>query len=75
MDRARRKGASGSGGNFASDLTPEGTDQRGRMIQNEPAITPELIAEHGLKPEEYERILKLLGRAPSFTELGIFSAM
>ncbi len=45
------------------------------MISNEPAITPELIAEHGLKPEEYERILKLLGRAPSFTELGIFSAM
>jgi phosphoribosylformylglycinamidine synthase II len=45
------------------------------MTSNEPAITPELIAEHGLKPEEYERILKLLGRAPSFTELGIFSAM
>ena len=45
------------------------------VISNEPAITPELIAEHGLTPEEYERILKLLGRAPSFTELGIFSAM
>jgi phosphoribosylformylglycinamidine synthase len=45
------------------------------VISNEPAITPELIAEHGLRPEEYERILKLLGRTPSFTELGIFSAM
>ena len=45
------------------------------MISNEPAITPELIAQHGLKPDEYERILKLIGRAPSFTELGIFSAM
>jgi len=45
------------------------------VTSNEPAITPELIAEHGLKPEEYERILKLLGRPPSFTELGIFSAM
>ncbi|HET8918709.1 MAG TPA: phosphoribosylformylglycinamidine synthase subunit PurL [Xanthobacteraceae bacterium] len=44
-------------------------------MSNEPAISPELVAEHGLKPEEYERILKLLGRAPSFTELGIFSAM
>ncbi|MFZ0239441.1 MAG: hypothetical protein WAL37_19105, partial [Xanthobacteraceae bacterium] len=44
-------------------------------MSNEPAITPELIAEHGLKPEEYERIQKLLGRTPSFTELGIFSAM
>jgi phosphoribosylformylglycinamidine synthase subunit PurL len=45
------------------------------VISNEPAITPELIAQHGLKPDEYERIFKLLGRAPSFTELGIFSAM
>ena len=45
------------------------------MIHNEPAITPELIAQHGLKPDEYERIIKLIDRAPSFTELGIFSAM
>jgi phosphoribosylformylglycinamidine synthase len=45
------------------------------MIRNEPPITPELVAEHGLKPEEYQRILQLIGRAPSFTELGIFSAM
>ena len=41
----------------------------------EPAITPDLIAAHGLKPDEYERILEIIGRAPSFTELGIFSAM
>jgi phosphoribosylformylglycinamidine synthase len=45
------------------------------VISNEPAITPELIAQHGLKPDEYERIVKLIGRVPSFTELGIFSAM
>ena len=45
------------------------------MISNEPAITPELVAEHGLKPDEYERILELIGRAPTLTELGIFSAM
>jgi len=45
------------------------------VIPNEPAITSELIAQHGLKPEEYERVVKLLGRTPSFTELGIFSAM
>jgi phosphoribosylformylglycinamidine synthase len=45
------------------------------MIPNEPKITPELVASHGLKPDEYERILKLIGRVPSFTELGIFSAM
>src|SRR6202051_2073607 len=42
---------------------------------NQPQITPELVASHGLKPDEYERILKLIGRIPTFTELGIFSAM
>ncbi|MGN6468388.1 MAG: phosphoribosylformylglycinamidine synthase subunit PurL [Rhizobiaceae bacterium] len=42
---------------------------------NEPKITPDLIAAHGLKPDEYQRILDLIGREPSFTELGIFSAM
>jgi phosphoribosylformylglycinamidine synthase len=45
------------------------------MTSNEPAITPDLVAEHGLKPDEYERLVKLIGRTPSFTELGIFSAM
>src|SRR5476649_810336 len=42
---------------------------------NQPQITPELVASHGLKPDEYDRILKLIGRPPTFTELGIFSAM
>lgn len=46
-----------------------------KVLRNEPAITPDLVAQHGLKPDEYERILKLIGREPSFTELGIFSAM
>src|SRR5262249_31853950 len=45
------------------------------MIPNEPTITPELIAAHGLTPDEYKRILDLIGREPSITELGIFSAM
>jgi len=45
------------------------------VLRNEPKITPELVAAHGLKPDEYERILKLIGREPTFTELGIFSAM
>jgi phosphoribosylformylglycinamidine synthase II len=45
------------------------------MLRNEPQITPELVAEHGLKPDEYQRILELIGREPTFTELGIFSAM
>ncbi|MGE4166685.1 MAG: phosphoribosylformylglycinamidine synthase subunit PurL, partial [Xanthobacteraceae bacterium] len=44
-------------------------------MRNEPAITSDLVAEHGLKPDEYQRILDLIGREPSLTELGIFSAM
>ncbi|SSC73297.1 unnamed protein product [Ciceribacter sp. T2.26MG-112.2] len=44
-------------------------------IPNTIQITPELVASHGLKPDEYERILDLIGREPTFTELGIFSAM
>ncbi|MBX3567593.1 MAG: phosphoribosylformylglycinamidine synthase subunit PurL [Rhizobiaceae bacterium] len=44
-------------------------------IRNDVAITDDLIKAHGLKPDEYQRILDLIGRQPSFTELGIFSAM
>jgi phosphoribosylformylglycinamidine synthase subunit PurL len=40
-----------------------------------PQITPEIIAEHGLSPEEYDRVLNALGREPNLTELGIFSVM
>src|SRR5260370_5462485 len=45
------------------------------MIPNQPEVTSYLVAEHGMKPDESDRILKLIGRAPSFTELGILSAM
>ncbi len=38
-------------------------------------ITPQVVAEHGLSPEEYERILHAMGRTPNLTELGIFSVM
>ncbi len=41
----------------------------------EPAITQDLISAHGLSPDEYDRILEIIGREPTFTELGIFSAM
>lgn len=44
-------------------------------VSNDRPITPDLIASHGLKPDEYQRILSLIGREPTFTELGIFSAM
>ena len=41
----------------------------------EPKVNPELVAKHGLTPEEFKRIKKILGREPNFTELGIFSVM
>src|SRR5437588_4642187 len=41
----------------------------------DPKVTPELVAKHGLTPEEFERIKEILGREPNFTELGIFSVM
>jgi phosphoribosylformylglycinamidine synthase subunit PurL len=43
--------------------------------EKQPNITPEVLRSHGLSPEEYERILKWLGRVPTMTELGIFSVM
>ena len=45
------------------------------MKITEPAITPELVAKHNLTPEEYAHARELLGRTPSYTELGIFSVM
>ncbi|HEX4706799.1 MAG TPA: phosphoribosylformylglycinamidine synthase subunit PurL [Candidatus Udaeobacter sp.] len=41
----------------------------------DPVVTQELVKQHGLVPEEFERIKKILGREPNFTELGIFSVM
>ena len=41
----------------------------------EPTITPELVRKHNLTPEEYEKLKGILGREPSYTELGIFSVM
>jgi phosphoribosylformylglycinamidine synthase subunit PurL len=41
----------------------------------DPVVTPELVKQHGLTPGEFERIKKILGREPNFTELGIFSVM
>jgi phosphoribosylformylglycinamidine synthase len=45
------------------------------MIETEIKVTAELAAEHGLTAEEYARVLKILGREPNITELGIFSVM
>src|SRR5437867_5690994 len=49
-----------------SEVTPRPGD---------PAITPALVAEHGLTKHEYERLVGMLGRTPTFTELGIVSAL
>jgi phosphoribosylformylglycinamidine synthase len=45
------------------------------MTAPRPKITPELVAEHGFKGDEYQRLLAILGREPTFLELGIFSVM
>ena len=44
-------------------------------VLDAPRITAEMVAEHGLAPDEYDRILKALGREPNLVELGIFSVM
>ena len=41
----------------------------------QPAVTPELVASHGITPDEYQKIVKALGREPNYTELGVFSVM
>lgn len=42
---------------------------------NETVITPEIVAQHNLTAEEYEKIKQIMGREPNFTELGVFSVM
>jgi phosphoribosylformylglycinamidine synthase len=44
-------------------------------LPNEPEITPQIVAEHGLSADEYQRVLAIMGRTPTMVELGIFSAM
>jgi len=45
------------------------------MATDTHAITPDIVEQHGLSPEEYERVLNALGREPNLLELGIFSVM
>src|SRR3546814_14773625 len=45
------------------------------MTQPSSAITPEIVADHGLSPEEYDRVLNAIGREPNLVELGIFSVL
>ncbi len=54
-------------------ITRNSDKSRNNML--EPEITPELIKSHGLNNSEYDLLLQIIGREPTFTELGIFSAM
>src|SRR6266550_8173399 len=53
---------------------PRGREGRDPEV-TDPKVTPELVQEHNLTTAEYERILAMLGRTPTFPELGIFSAL
>jgi phosphoribosylformylglycinamidine synthase len=45
------------------------------IVRKEPVVNEDLALEHGLTPDEYARILDILGRVPTYTELGIYSVM
>ena len=51
------------------------TEREEAQLKSTQAITPEVVASHQLSPSEYGKILELLGREPTFTELGIFGVM
>jgi len=59
-------------------VTPANSAATERSVQprdGDPEITAEVVAGHGLSEEEYEKLLNIMGRTPTFTELGVFSAM
>src|SRR5688572_2124044 len=60
---------------YEGRIEPSSRRAESMAFDNTPDITPKLIADHGLKSDEYAKIIELIGRQPSLTELGIFSAM
>jgi phosphoribosylformylglycinamidine synthase subunit PurL len=66
-------GAATANSSAQAGTAPGGTAPLPRA--GDPVITPALVAEHKLSPEEYELILAAVGRVPTFTELGVFSAL
>ncbi len=62
---------------MAEGTAPGGaaTKSTARPRPGDPEITSELVADHGLSEDEYAQVRELLGRTPTFTELGVFSAM
>ncbi len=78
------KGWRASGANARGKVRPRGLARYARRVTDTKHlakgsrmtdITPEIVAQHGLSPEEYERVLHAMGREPNLTELGIFSVM
>ena len=51
------------------------TSNSSAVVPEPVTVTPQLLAQHGITTEEYQRILTALGRTPSLTELGIYSVM
>ncbi|MDE2796395.1 MAG: AIR synthase related protein, partial [Gemmatimonadota bacterium] len=64
-----------SSGNGTSQPATSPNGEIPRPRPGDPPITPELVDDHGLSPDEYQQILQIMGREPTFTELGVFSAM
>lgn len=56
-------------------MTPTSMPSVVRPRAGDPEITPQLVKEHGITPSEYERVVAMLGRTPTFTEVGIVSAL
>ena len=73
MAKTAKKSSRAKTRKVASKRAPSRPSSKGSKAA--PKITPALVAAHGLKPDEYDRLKSLIGRAPKFTELGIFSAM
>ena len=63
------------GGTIFPSVDDTGPLPPSRVVPIASQVLGSLIEAHGLKPDEYERILEIIGREPTFTELGIFSAM
>src|SRR6185312_13745128 len=71
LHRRSRPVRRAGGASRACGVTAASSREKRPMQSNQVEITPELVANHGLKPDEYERILELIGRVPSFTELNL----